>query len=215
MSAPLFDSDLPPLAADDLPAVWAALEALCAPDPAQRRAGLSRLQALDAVRRAIPAACFLVSRLEEPDLALRGDLIGTLAAALDGQARAEVRQAVRAELRRLRRRPIFALLQAAEHDPRLTEAVTRLLSANPYAANTLADLLEDRRMPLPIRRQAARFIGRVGFLDALPALERVARRLESRQRSQAQMPFAPRPLLREEGLLPTVREALAALRTVV
>ncbi len=215
MTEALFESDLPALAEGDLPTVWAALGDLCASDATRRREALGRLQTLDAVRRSVVVACFLASRLEEPEMDLRCEMIAALSSVMDGAARAEVRQAARAELRRMRRRPIFALLQAAEHDPDVEEDVARLLSANPFAGATLADLLEDRRMPLPIRRQAARFIGRVGFLDARPALERVVRRLESRQRAQARMPFAPQSPIPEEGLLPAVREALAALRAPV
>ena len=217
MRAALFagEQEAPPLAAEEMPAVWEALEGLCALDVDARRAALDALQRRDAVRRSRLVACFLVSRLEEPDMPLRGALIRALAAALGGEARAEVRQALRAELRRLRRRPISALLQAAARQPEAASAVGRLLGANPYAGNTLVDILTDRAMPLPVRQQAARFIGQVGFLDARPVLERLARRLESRQRAQVQMPFAPRRWLPEEGLFPAVREALLALRAAV
>jgi hypothetical protein len=53
----------------------------------------------------------------------------------------------------------------------------------------------------------------VGFLEAIPAMERIQSRLETRLEGQQSMPFAPVSHDSDEvDLLPTVREALAALR---
>ncbi len=81
----------------------------------------------------------------------------------------------------MRTRQIFALLQVIEFDKSAEEAVSSLLSYCSFAGGHLAQILSNRTAPLSIRRQAAHFIGRIGYLDALPALERLASRLESRR----------------------------------
>jgi hypothetical protein len=90
--------------------------------------------------------------------------------------------------------------------------VAQLLNACPYAGNHLADILADRSKTLNIRKQAAHYIGRVGYLAAVPALERLQTRLESRLSGQQAMPFAPPMGTDEVELLPFVRETLAVLR---
>jgi hypothetical protein len=56
-------------------------------------------------------------------------------------------------------------------------------------------------------------IGRVGYLDALPALERLLARLESRLHGQQAMPFAPKSSLEEAELLPDLQLTLTLLRS--
>lgn len=81
----------------------------------------------------------------------------------------------------MRTRQIFALLQVIEFDKSADEAVSSLLGYCSFAGGHLAQILGNRTAPLSIRRQAAHCIGRIGYLDALPALERLVSRLESRR----------------------------------
>ena len=54
--------------------------------------------------------------------------------------------------------------------------------------------------------------GEVGFLTALPALERLAGRLEARQIGQQSMPFLPKDSGDESKLLPALKPAIGRLR---
>jgi hypothetical protein len=58
-----------------------------------------------------------------------------------------------------------------------------------------------------------RFVGRVGYVDAIQALERIALRLEARLNGQQAMPFLPMMGVDDTALLPDVRAALFQLRS--
>jgi hypothetical protein len=71
--------------------------------------------------------------------------------------------------------------------------------------------LASRKVSLDIRRYAARLIGLVGYLESIPALERLLARLESRIHGQQVMSFAPLEMMDETDLIPDIRRALAFL----
>lgn len=199
------------------PAVWSAVEDLTLPDPKIRWNALERLLQLNAQRFSPIVAYILVTRLAEPDLKLRARIVQALGEVLvpdaDGQpAPDEVRKSLAYYLSQMRTRRIFALLQVADLDPGLEGHVARLLDPCPYACIHLVDILSDAKAPLGVRRQAANMIGRVGYLDALPALERLATRLEARLNGQKSMPFAPPSLVAEGELLPAIRKAIDLLK---
>lgn len=215
---PLFELGEPTAAALELfPAVWGAAELLASPEAAARRVGLERLAELKAARLSPLVAYLLATRLLEPDLELRGMVARLLDSALSADeqgrlAHPAVREALTAWLAAMRTRPIYALLQVAESDPTLDGPVTSLLNACPFAGVQLSALLAERKTPIAIRRQAACFIARVGYLDAVPALERLAARLETRLEGQQSMPFISPDPADELALLPAVQSALNQLR---
>ena len=55
-------------------------------------------------------------------------------------------------------------------------------------------------------------IGKVGYLDALPALARLEGRVEARLFGQKAMPFASHEKPNEAELLPAIQDALRVLR---
>jgi hypothetical protein len=75
---------------------------------------------------------------------------------------------------------VFALLQVTEYDKTAEAAVMDILSCCSYAGSHLSEILSNRELPQEIRKQAAFFIGQIGYLDALPVLERMASRMETR-----------------------------------
>ena len=199
------------------PMVWSAVEALIAPDLLLRQHGLTQLVEIRAARFSPLVASILVSRLTEPDLELRRQITYALGdvLALDESGRAApelVRQYLVHSLGQMRQRPIYALLEISIDDRLAATAIARLLNACPYAGRHLADILSDRKLPLAVRREATRFIGLVGYLDAIPALERMLVRLEARVNGQQTMPFAPPGQPDEVDLLPDIRSALLNLR---
>jgi HEAT repeat protein len=200
------------------PAVWTAAEALLAPELLIRQQGLARLIELGAPRLSPLIAAILATRLSEPDLELRRQIAYTLGDILTvdehGRAAPElVRSYLVQMLGQMRQRPIFALLEVSISDPMAEATIARLLNACPYAGRHLADILSERKMPLAVRRSATHFIGLVGYLDAIPSLERMLARLETRAAGQQVMPFAPPGQPDEADLLPEIRTALASLET--
>lgn len=201
------------------PAVWSAAEGLISPDARTRITAFDRLLELGAPRLSPLISYLLATRIIEPDLPLRCRIVRALGDLLvldehGHQAPEAVRRYMIAYLAQMRTRPIFCLLQVAIADPSLEAHVTRLLNTCPHAGGHLAEIFSDRGASLPLRQQAVHFVGLVGFLDAIPALERLAARLEARRNGQQSMPFAPPsgPQQNESDLLPEIHKTLGLLR---
>jgi hypothetical protein len=201
------------------PAVWSAVEELASSEASLRMAALHRLQALDAPRLSPLVAYMIATRIDDPDLPLRAQVIRIVSILLSidesGRSAPErVQRYLIAYLNQMRMRPIYALLQAGIEFPHLDSDIARLLNSSPYAGNHLADILVDRKKSVAVRREAARYISIVGYLDALPVLERLESRLATRMNGQQYMPFAPPQVTDERELLPVVQSALAVLRSL-
>lgn len=194
--------------------VWGAAEALTSPDLETRYAGLKQLVEQDAVRHQPLVAYLLVSRLAEPDIALRAQIVDALADVVIPNGHGEPAQqpsfpVLAAHLMEMRTRQIYALLQVADFDKSIEPKVVGLLDYCSFAGGHLADILSNRSIPLALRKQAAYFIGRIGYLDALPALERMAARLEARCNSRNDMGEMDG---NDVELLSLVRKAIDLLR---
>lgn len=213
----LFDLEESTAKIELFPTVWVAAEGLTSPDASVRHEALGELMKLNAPRFSPLVAYLLASRLTDPEIHFRAQIVKSLGDILspdeDGRpAPEDVRQTLAAYLAQMRTRHTFALLQVLVEDPSLERHVANLLNACPYAGNHLADILSDRKSPLAVRKQAGKMIGRVGFLDAMPALERLSSRLEARMNGQRSMPFAPTSPREELDLLPIIQTAMMLLR---
>ena len=194
-----------------LPLVWNATEALTSPDLEQRKKGLDLLVETNIVKVSPLVAYILATRFIEPDIELRGRIINILDQAIetDNQGQDMIEQArlhLVTKLSQMRIREIFALLQVADFDPESEQAVARLLNYCPYAGRHLADVLADRKTPLAIRKQAIRLIEKVGYLEAIPVLERAVARLK---RSNGHHTYDENE---EHSLIPLINSALDILR---
>lgn len=200
------------------PQVWQLLEAAISPEIAVRRLAIKELIELEAGRVSPLVAYFLVTRITESDLDTRALVVYAVSEALipDKKGKLPVesaRQCIIGNLSQMRTRQIYALLQVLTKYPNLEPDVARMLNACPYAGNQLADILASRRVSLDIRRYAVRMIGLVGYLDAIPALERLLARLESRLHGQQTMAFAPAEMVEDAELIPDIRRSLAFLKS--
>jgi hypothetical protein len=201
------------------PAVWSAGEAIISPDRQVRQQGLEQIAQSHAARYAPLIAYLLVTRLMEPEMELRTQVVNILADALrlDSQGRVApepVRMQLINDLARMRTRQIYALLQVADFDPQAVDSVAVLLNACSFAGNHLADILLDRKMSISIRMRAVELIGEVGYLDAIPVLERIRTRLEARLNGQQHMPFLTLEEGDEVALLPSIQTSLELLQSV-
>jgi HEAT repeat protein len=199
------------------PTVWSAAEDLTCPDADTRRAGLCRLQELGAPRLSPLVAYLLATRLTDPDLEVRTQAISMLGDLFipDPQGRAapdEVRRHLSGYLVQMRTRTIFALLEAVVAMPSLERHGYHLIRSCPFAGSHLIDILTEKQNPPAIRKQAAYYLGVVGFLEAIPALERLVTRLESRRNGQQLMNFAAPAAHDDIELLPAVQKALTLLK---
>jgi hypothetical protein len=110
----------------------------------------------------------------------------------------------------LRTRQIYALLQVADFDTSAEYQVAVLLEYCSFAGEHLAQILSSRQLALSIRKQAAYFVGRLGYLDALPVLERMTARLSQRRIGRDDYGDAVDPG-DECSLLPLLQDALVVL----
>lgn len=216
---PLFDADEPASELLELfPSVWVAAENLSSTSLDHRSQALEYLKKTNAYRISPLIAYILYTRIDEPDLDLRAQVVGVLAEVFSPDASGQfaldtVRHHLSAHVARMRTREIYSLLQVLTVDSEFIQAVARLLNVCPYAGNQLADLAASRKIPMEIRCYAIQLIGEVGYLDALSTLERLLDRIESRLGGQQIMPFAPPTGVDESELLPVIKVALAQLRS--
>jgi hypothetical protein len=106
------------------------------------------------------------------------------------------------------------LLQVADFDPQYIDSVAVLLNSCSFAGNHLADILMDRSIVVSIRMRAVELIGQVGYLDAIPVLDRLRNRLEARLNGQQHMPFLTLEEGDEVALLPSIQATLEILQSL-
>lgn len=199
------------------PKVWRAAEEFVDPFLENRQRGLDIFEEFHAARFSPLIAYLLFTRLNEPDTGLRCRIIRVLSETISPDAQGNlatdgVRQTLRHHLTLLGWDQIYTLLEAIEIDPSLDKAAAVLLKANSRAGEVLAEMLLDRKNPLSIRVQAAQMIGRVGYLNAAPSIERLMNRLEARVNGQQAFPFSSAELIEEAQLLPVLQVVQAVLR---
>jgi len=196
--------------------VLCALEEFVGPQVQIRTHGLEQLIALDAHLRSPVVAAILANRVGEPDIDLRLEIVKTLAMVLrpdpdSTKALDIVRRWLRYSLGQMRRRETYALLQIIAISPENLDQVCHILDACSFSGGALVQILADRNVEVGIRIAAAKAIGRIGFLEAEPVLQRLGQRLARRQTGQMDMAFTPIPNHEAQALLPEVINALHAL----
>jgi hypothetical protein len=204
---------------ETLEIIWSAAEDLTSPELEIREHGFEEIISLDIVRRSPLVAYLIATRLLEPELRLRSRVVRLVAALLNPKddepiVAGAVQSYLLAYLSQMRTRQIFALLQVAAQDPDVSDDVAVLLKACSFAGNQLSEIMVDHEAPLSIRRQAVKFTSKIGFLVAIPALERMVRRIEARYSPQNTLPGLKLGEENEASLLPYMKEALVSLRSI-
>ncbi len=188
------------------------------PHVEERRRGLAILCGSDSTRKSSLTLHLLASRVDEPDLGLRAQIVHTLADYFEIREREyryppEVRGLVAGLLRKWDRPQVLALLELHQAANRgqaglQLESLTRLTERIPAASDLLTHIASDRGQLLALRESALELIGRVGFTDARPVLEGLLLRLDGRRAGQMTMLFAPSDWPEDQALLPALRQAL-------
>lgn len=109
-------------------------------------------------------------------------------------------------------RGILMLLQVANAFPDAESKIASLFNLCSQSGENLVKIMSDRKISFELRRQAIIFVGIVGFLEAIPALEKFEKRLESRMSGQKTMAFAPPTVSDENSLLPVIQTTLTMLQ---
>jgi hypothetical protein len=200
-----------------IPKLWFAAEALTSPDAKKRKIGLEDLINEGAARFSPLLSYLIFTRISDPDLDIRISVINALADILgpdeSGLPAPEViRVDLYMHLSRMEAQQVKSLVEAVNYDSTVEIAAESLLKACPLAGSYLADILADRTQPLEVRELCAMYIGRIGYLDAIPVLERVAKKLEAKMNGQQTMPFGRIKNRGELILLPAIHSALDSLQ---
>lgn len=199
------------------PKVWGAAEGLTDPDVNNRRMGLECIVELNAARYLPLIAYLLCTRLNDPDLDFRGRIVIAIAQLFSPGENGEnteqlIKHVLKHHLSQMDANDIYSLLEVAEHDPAADKQVAILIKTCPKAGEHLSTLMIDRSKPIAVRNQAVLMIGRIGYVDALPVVERLAAKLEARVNGQQMMPFTQPENSDEVKLLPAVLSTQEILR---
>ncbi len=194
---------------------WKAAQDLIHPELEVRWTGFEYLFHSGAASHSPLLAYLLVSRLAEPDLELRSQIVAELnkilALPFNGNPSInEVLYFLKTSLSQLRHNQIEALLKLVEEKPGTYPHVSRIISLCSYAGEHLIEFVGDRKASLEIRKTSARLIGDIGYLSSILAMERIKTRLETRINGSGSYTFLGN---READLLPTIEEALTKLRS--
>jgi hypothetical protein len=198
------------------PAVWSATEALTAPDSVSRQHALDALLEMGAQRVSPLVAYVIATCLNDQDIYFRKRVVYILADLIKTspngmQSPEDVRNVVANYLHNMRESTVYGLIEVSVLDHLADECIYHLFNSCPYVGKCLGDILTQWKNPLPIRQKAIYFIGVVGYLEALPILERMLTRMEARQNGQTMMAFAPPSIKSDEDILPYLRVAVNQL----
>ena len=198
------------------PAVWQATEFLTYPDASTRQRGIDLLLDLGAQRVSPLVAYMIATCLNDTDVYIRRRVVFILAELLSIDPGSKptpdmVRKVLLYYLHNMNEATVYGLLEVAATDEQAEKSIYTLFNACPYVGKYLGEILNQWKNPLPLRQKAIYFIGLVGYLEALPVLERLFNRLESRQNGQYSMPFVPTSTTSDIDLLPHLRVAMTQL----
>ena len=214
---PLFVYGEPVKNIDELfPVVWKATEQLTSPDAISRQRGIDALLEMGAQKVSPLVAYMIATCLNDPDLYIRRRVAFILAELITSEQNGrqipeEVRATVNNTLHNIRESTVYGLIEVAITDPLADQAIYHIFNTCPYVGKYLGDMLAQWKNPVLVRQKAIYFIGLVGYLEALPVLERLLIRLEARQSEQYSMPFAPPAVKSDDDLLPYLRIAINQL----
>jgi hypothetical protein len=201
-----------------LPVVWNATESLASPDAVTRQHGIDALLELGA-QRVSPLVAFMIAAcLNDRNIYIRRRVIYILADLINREpgirsTPENIRKTITNYLHNMGEETIFGLMEVAVIDPLAEKSIYHLLNTCPFAGKFLGNILTEWKNPLTIRQKAIHFVGLVGYMEALPVLERLLDRLEARHRGQYAMTFAPASIKSDEDIMPYLRIAIEQLKT--
>ncbi len=203
--------------AELFPRVWRALEALVDPLTQDRQPVLDWLVDSNAARFSPLVIYMLTTRLQDPEPGIRSNVLKILAGVLvpdeNGLLAPEsVRQFLLFHFSRIQKTDVYTLLDLINIDPTNEPYAILVCKSSHRIGDYLIEILSERKESLVIRKQAALVIGKVGYIDAIPIIERLIMRLESRVNGQQSMLYSSMDGSEEINLLPTLKSVLNALQ---
>jgi hypothetical protein len=202
-----------------IPLIWRLLEALLSKESDIKLFALQELANLNAIMVSPIIVAILVSSLEDRDEAIRKeivDIIGNFLKSpiLNDQFNIYIRAFIKDVLSRMRTRSIYSLIQLYNLDVQLKENIVTLINQCPNAGKHLTDIFLSRNSSIKIRQNAIEIIGIIGYINAIPDMERLLSRLLTRINGQQSMPFITSQGLDETPLIHYLEASLTNLKAM-
>lgn len=200
-----------------IPQLWFVAEALISTSTDARLAALNYIFEHDAAKGSTLITYILTTRIKDPTPGIRKKIIKILASLFKSDegnmtASTDVKLYLYERLSAIEEEDVIAILQTVDMDSTLLDQAEQLFQNSSIAGYHLINIIADRNQPINIRKLAILYVGRIGYLDALPELERLENRLESKLAGQRSFTFTTAYTPKDTQLLPSIRTALSNLR---
>jgi len=172
--------------------IWQAAEKLVSPTPADREQALSFLREQGAISNSALIAYLVATRLSDPDLEIRFHMIQALGEVLSAEDDAEIiddqiLRYVQGYLAHLEETQLIKLLEVSDQYLSAEKPLVAILKLCSYAGELFGGIVNDRKIPLSLRQQAAYFSGEIGFLETIPALQNLLHRIDKTRNNPERM----------------------------
>ncbi|MFN2112910.1 MAG: hypothetical protein ACK2TT_07310 [Anaerolineales bacterium] len=159
------------------------LERLIAPDAHLRSGAVDELAEVKGVEDDPLFIYLLATRLLDPDLEIRFQVVKVLGRMLEFEHNQHTLQGRSLEilvsyLADFEKDQYVKLLEVSEAYLAAEESLTAILKVCSYAGNSLGGIVNDRKLPVRIRQQAIFFCGEIGFMGTADALRNLISRVE-------------------------------------
>jgi hypothetical protein len=174
--------------------VWLAAERLVSPRAVEREEALDYLIEQGALSKSPLIAYLLATRLSDPDLEVRCHMVKALGDVLTSAEKGEqlpdhVLKQLQGFLAHLNKEQILDLLEVSDQYLSAEESLIEIFKLCSYAGNVLGGIVNDRKIPLGIRKKATYFCGEAGFLETISTLQVLVKRIEKRNQVLRKFPL--------------------------
>lgn len=171
------------------PELQEILERLISPDVHLRREAVDELAVVEGVEKDPLLVYLLATRLNDPDLEVRFQVVKEFGRMLAFEGGTQVLQGRPWEflvnyLAGFEKEQYVKLLEVGEAYLAAEDPLIAILRVCSYAGKSLGGIVNDRKLPVRIRQQAIFFCGEIGFLSTAAALRNLISRVEKERSRQ-------------------------------
>lgn len=195
--------------------IWVLLEGLIDPDPYRRGTALEELGSLESIEDQPLILYLLATRLEDPDLEIRFHAVKILGSLVESDPGAQGLpeksfRTITSYTTQMDKSQLIKLLEVSVAYLAAEESIVNILRLCSYAGKALSGIVNDRRLPVEIRKQALYYCGEVGFLNSARPINNLIQRIKKNSAGPG-LNSRRKKHLDEEELLPFAVAALGKL----
>ena len=182
--------------------IWQSAEKLASPNNTEREKALDFLTEQGAPQKSPLIAYLIVSMISDPVLDTRFHVVQILGSIIGDTSRSkccsdQVLSYIQSYLARINRDQILDLLAVAVQYLSAEQSLIELFKLCSYAGNILNGIVNDRKLPVQVRRSALFYCGEVGFMDTITTIQGLISRVEKREKVPSKA--AERKRIRDEN----------------